>query len=92
MDCKVIEFTYDANGTKLRKALKNGAMLLATHDYLGSIEYKGSELEAIYHEEGRVYYEGGNGRYEYNIRDHLGNTRLNPFAPRRCPVRFSNLF
>jgi len=23
-----------------------------------------------------VYYEGGTGRYEYNIRDHLGNTRL----------------
>ncbi|MBK7870719.1 MAG: RHS repeat-associated core domain-containing protein [Saprospiraceae bacterium] len=51
-------------------------MLLATHDYLGSIEYKGSELEAIYHDEGRVYYEEGTGRYEFNIRDHLGNTRL----------------
>jgi len=75
-DCKVIEFTYDANGAKLRKELKNGAMLLSTHDYLGSIEYKGNELEAIYHEEGRVYYEGGTGRYEYSIRDHLGNTRL----------------
>ena len=23
-----------------------------------------------------MYYEGGTGRYEYNIRDHLGNTRL----------------
>ncbi|MBK7870721.1 MAG: hypothetical protein IPJ74_08555 [Saprospiraceae bacterium] len=51
-------------------------MLLATHDYLGSIEYKGSELEAIYHDEGRVYYEEGTGRYEFNIQDHLGNTRL----------------
>jgi len=75
-DCKVIEFTYDANGAKLRKELKNGAMLLSNHEYLGSIEYEGSELRNIYHEEGRVYYEGGNGRYEYNIRDHLGNTRL----------------
>ncbi|MBK7870716.1 MAG: hypothetical protein IPJ74_08530 [Saprospiraceae bacterium] len=75
-DCKTIEFTYDAGGNKLKKELKNGTMLLATHDYLGSIEYKGSELEAIYHDEGRVYYEEGTGRYEFNIRDHLGNTRL----------------
>lgn len=75
-DCKTIEFTYDAGGNKLKKELKNGTMLLATHDYLGSIEYKGSELEAIYHDEGRVYYEEGTGRYEFNIQDHLGNTRL----------------
>ncbi|MBK8191655.1 MAG: hypothetical protein IPK76_00015 [Lewinellaceae bacterium] len=33
-------------------------------------------LEAIYHAEGRVYNNGGTLRYEYAIRDHLGNTRL----------------
>ncbi|MBK7870714.1 MAG: hypothetical protein IPJ74_08520 [Saprospiraceae bacterium] len=71
-DCKTIEFTYDAGGNKLRKDLKNGTMLLVTHDYLVVSNTKGSELEAIYHDEGRVYYEGGTGRYEFNIQDHLG--------------------
>jgi RHS repeat-associated protein len=33
-------------------------------------------LEAVYHAEGRVYNNGGALRYEYAIRDHLGNTRL----------------
>jgi RHS repeat-associated protein len=50
-------------------------------EYVGSIEYRyttagGTVLEAAYHSEGRVYNNGGTLRYEYAIRDHLGNTRL----------------
>lgn len=34
-------------------------------------------IEAVYHSEGRVAYTAGaNPRYEYSIKDHLGNTRL----------------
>jgi RHS repeat-associated protein len=33
-------------------------------------------LEAIYHPEGRITPNGAAFRYEYNIKDHLGNTRL----------------
>jgi len=51
-------------------------MVLSTHDYVGGIEYKNEVLEAIYHAEGRVYFENGTPRYEYTITDHLGNTRL----------------
>jgi hypothetical protein len=75
-DCKFIEFLYDASGTKLRKILKEGAMVIRTQDYIGGLEYTNDSLEAIYHSEGRVYFENGTSRYEYNITDHLGNTRL----------------
>ena len=33
-------------------------------------------MEAIYHPEGRITPDGAAFRYEYNIKDHLGNTRL----------------
>jgi len=75
-DCKFIELLYDASGTKLRKTLKEGAMVIRTHDYIGGLEYTNDSLEAIYHSEGRVYFENGTSRYEYNLADHLGNTRL----------------
>ncbi len=75
-DCKFIEFLYDASGTKLRKTLKEGAMVIRTQDYIGGLEYTNDSLEAIYHSEGRVYFENGMSRYEYNLSDHLGNTRL----------------
>ncbi|GAB4044785.1 RHS repeat domain-containing protein [Spirosoma jeollabukense] len=42
--------------------------------------YKGQYLrvsvEAVHNEEGRAYNSGGSYRYEYVLRDHLGNTRL----------------
>ncbi|MEL7124346.1 MAG: RHS repeat-associated core domain-containing protein, partial [Bacteroidota bacterium] len=75
-DCKFIELLYDATGNKLRKTIKEGAMTLRTQDYTGGIEYTNNQLEAIYHSEGRVYYEGTSSRYEYNLIDHLGNIRL----------------
>ncbi|MDX2246624.1 MAG: hypothetical protein SF052_07615 [Bacteroidia bacterium] len=49
---------------------------------MGGIEYRqnpigNAEIEAIYHSEGRVAYTAGaNPKYEYSIKDHLGNTRL----------------
>ena len=75
-DCKVLEFTYDAAGMKLRKTVKDGAVTITTQDYVGGIEYRGGVMEAIYHSEGRVYFEDGSSRYEYSLTDHLGNTRL----------------
>ncbi|MDX2246331.1 MAG: colicin D domain-containing protein [Bacteroidia bacterium] len=45
--------------------------------YFGSLEYNGSTLEALYHEEGRAVPDGNGGYdYEYAIRDHLGSTRV----------------
>jgi len=51
-------------------------MVLSTQNYVGGIEYKNGVLEAIYHAEGRAYFENGTARYEYTITDHLGNSRL----------------
>ena len=50
-------------------------------DYVGGIEYKTTPsvpivLEAIYHSEGRITTINGSLKYEYALRDHLGNTRL----------------
>jgi hypothetical protein len=33
-------------------------------------------VDAIYHAEGRITPNGAAWRYEFNIKDHLGNTRL----------------
>ncbi|AEE49720.1 RHS repeat-associated core domain-containing protein [Haliscomenobacter hydrossis] len=82
-----IEIVYDANGGKLRKIVKVGATVQYEQDYLGGLEYRkvgsnAKRLEAVYHAEGRYYnlnVEMNNTlsiRYEYSLRDHLGNTRL----------------
>jgi YD repeat-containing protein len=67
-----IELTYDAAGMKLSKTTNTGV----TKNYAGGIEYSGSNLEAIYTSEGRATPNGANYRYEYSIKDHLGNSRL----------------
>jgi RHS repeat-associated protein len=71
-----IEILYDAAGTKLRKTVKTGTTTNYTQDYLGGIEYRDGTRESIYHAEGRLFNNAGTNRYEYSIRDHLGNTRL----------------
>ena len=43
--------------------------------YVNGIEYFEGEMEAIYHEVGRVFFEGNGQTYEFTIADHLGNTR-----------------
>jgi hypothetical protein len=74
--CKFVEIQYDAAGMKLSKITKAGAIQITRQDYIGGIEYRNGELEAVYHEEGRVYFEEGTSRYEYTMRDHQGNTRV----------------
>gem|GEM_PF-2063917 len=50
--------------------------MLYTQDYINGIEYKNSVLEAIYHSEGRVTNIDNTLKYEYALKDHLGNTRI----------------
>jgi RHS repeat-associated protein len=82
-----IEITYDGSGRKIRKVVKNNSVITYQQDYEGGIEYRSSSgvslsLESIYHMEGRVFNTnvGTTGadalRYEYGIKDHLGNIRL----------------
>jgi len=73
---RTITFLYDAGGNKLRKTVNNNGTVLYTQDYVNGIEYKNGALEAIYHSEGRVTNIDGALKYEYAMKDHLGNTRL----------------
>jgi RHS repeat-associated protein len=72
----IIEFWYDGLGTKLRKIVKVNNVVALTHDYLGAVEVKNNATEAVYNEEGRAFMNAGAFRYEYLLRDHLGNTRV----------------
>ena len=60
----------------MRKTVVNNGTTLYTQDYINGIEYRNGTLEAIYHSEGRVTTIGGILKYEYAMKDHLGNTRL----------------
>jgi RHS repeat-associated protein len=69
-----IEFMYDAGGNKLRKKVSGTTNYV--QNYIGGIEYKDGVLEAIYHTEGRIIPINGVMKYEYALKDYLGNTRL----------------
>ncbi len=73
---KTIDILYDASGMKLKKIVKTGTTTNYTQEYYAGIEYRDGVREAIYHVEGRLFNNSGTNRYEYSIRDHLGNTRL----------------
>jgi len=67
-------YAYDADGRKLRKVSTAGTG--ATTDYIDGIEYDTGVLEFIQTTEGRALYNAGSPNYEYNLSDHLGDTRL----------------
>jgi len=72
-----LEWIYDAIEINLTKKVYTGNALTSTKEYAGGFEYYNNQLEAIYFEEGRVAYLGeGAYRYEYSLKDHLGNTRV----------------
>ena len=78
-----IQYLYDAAGTKLRKIVTDYEGKVTTTDYIGGIQYTQAEdeprlLELIHHEEGRVVpkADGSGYAYHYDLRDHLGNTRV----------------
>jgi hypothetical protein len=63
-------YTYDANGTKLKKVSASG-----TADYIDGIQYTNGAIEFIQTEEGVARRSGATYSYEYNLTDHLGNVR-----------------
>ncbi|MCF2446941.1 RHS repeat-associated core domain-containing protein [Dyadobacter sp. CY345] len=72
----VIELLYDGLGNKLRKTVKTAGTVTLTQNYLDGIELKNNVVEAVYNEEGRAFNNAGTFRYEYVLRDHLGNSRV----------------
>lgn len=65
-----LTYTYDAMGNKLSKTSGGD-----TRHYISGIEYNGSTIELIHTEEGIARRNGTSYSYEYNLKDHLGNTR-----------------
>ena len=68
----VIEYIYDAGGTKLATKV-NGEFV---NYYAGSFVYAGNkEVEYIVHPEGLAEKNGTTYENQYNLTDHLGNER-----------------
>jgi RHS repeat-associated protein len=63
------------SGAKLRKTVYTGGTVTLTQDYVSGFVYKNGSLDFFFTEEGRVKSLEGNLRYEYNLSDHLGNSR-----------------
>ncbi len=71
----MMDYVYDASGTKLQKILDpNGAPDRIT-DYADNFIYEDGELEYILISEGRILTDGTDIKYEYHLKDHLGNVR-----------------
>ncbi|MDA3944049.1 MAG: hypothetical protein PF694_10985, partial [Bacteroidetes bacterium] len=76
-----IEYTYTATGTKLRKTVSSWKTTTGgITDYAGQFLYQDNELSCIFTPVGRIvpmqYNDETFWKYEYNLKDHLGNTRI----------------
>jgi len=74
-----VAYVYDATGRKLRKLSTTGGITTIT-EYIGGIqyEYTGTTpvIAFIQTEEGRARKTAGVYKYEYDLKDHLGDTRV----------------
>lgn len=79
-----IEYTYSASGTKLQKRTYTANTLTATTDYAGAFIYENAQPAFLQTSEGRALYLPTYGqprqtyrwKYEYHLKDHLGNLRF----------------
>lgn len=83
-----LKITYSADGAKLRQTTYQTGSAPQTLDYSTGYLYRNRQLLYLAHEEGRclrLNASGNNGgahgpvhsfRFEYNLRDHLGNLRV----------------
>jgi RHS repeat-associated protein len=74
-----IAYIYDATGRMLRKLVTSGSTTSIT-EYIAGVQYQYSTatpvLDFISTEEGRARKSGSVYKYEYDLKDHLGNTRM----------------
>ena len=72
---KKINYTYSADGIKLKKVVNDGGVLTTT-DYANGYVYENNTLQFFNHPEGYVHNDNGTFKYVYNYLDHLGSIRL----------------
>jgi len=69
----VVEYVYTASGIKLKNIHPDNTF----STYLGNFVFKeNNELDYILMDEGRLAVNGTEAKYEYFLKDHLGNTRV----------------
>lgn len=68
-----VQYTYDANGHKLKRSLVG---YLDSVEYVSGIQYKNGLIDFIQTDEGRAVKNGTSYLYRYNLKDHLGNLRV----------------
>jgi RHS repeat-associated protein len=71
-----ITYLYDAAGNKLSKTVNAAGQAAKTTQYLGGMIFEGDMLQHVATEEGRVRLASGQWRYDYFLKDHLGNVRV----------------
>jgi RHS repeat-associated protein len=71
-----ISYTYDAAGNKLSKTVNETGQAAKTTQYLGGMIFENNVLQHVATEEGRVRLASGQWRYDYFLKDHLGNVRV----------------
>ncbi len=71
-----ISYTYDAAGNKLSKTVNETGQATKTTQYLGGMIFENNVLQHVATEEGRVRLASGQWRYDYFLKDHLGNVRV----------------
>ncbi|WKZ58469.1 MAG: DUF6443 domain-containing protein [Cyclobacteriaceae bacterium] len=74
---RIIDYTYDALGNKLRTVVRTGnATAHSTTDYVGGIHYQDGQLAFVLTDEGRAVKRNGTYEYEYFLKDHQRNVRV----------------
>lgn len=72
-----IQWKYSASGAKLSKTVYTAGNVTLTIDYVSGFVYRNTQLDYFFSETGRVKKTAqGTFRYEYDLSDHLGNTRI----------------
>lgn len=72
---KKINYTYDADGIKLRKVTNNNGAVTTT-DYANDFIYENNTLKQINQPEGYIEPNGSSYQYVYRYKDIWGNTRI----------------
>ncbi|AKD02127.1 LamG-like jellyroll fold domain-containing protein [Pontibacter korlensis] len=88
-----VRFYYTAGGQKLRKTVYATGKDSVVTDYVGMFVHQGDTLFA-HTAEGRVVQEPGVGdgwRYEYHLKDHLGNLRVTFAEPGAVDVHLATM-
>ena len=71
-DGRWIKYTYDGAGTLLKTEYSNGEYW----EYVEGVVFKNGQPYQMAIPEGRAAYESSQWKLEYDIKDHLGNTRV----------------